>query len=75
MDFKESTDALGLAAPELAEAFGVSPQTIRQMRLDPSNPGHRAPPSEWRAVLARLARERAQALLELAGELEEAAGE
>jgi len=43
--------------------------------MKPDAPGYRRPPPNWRPVLARLARERARRLEELAAELEEAAGE
>lgn len=52
MDFKSATE--GLAAPELARLFGVSPQTIRQYRLDPSLAGHRRPPAGWQVAVAGL---------------------
>jgi hypothetical protein len=70
MDFKTATDALGLPAAQIAEAFGLQPQTIRQMRLVPAAASYRAPPAGWQKVLARLARERGSELKALADRLE-----
>jgi hypothetical protein len=60
MDFKTATDRVAgcISHAEIAEAAGVSVQTIRQARLDPSAPGHRPAPAGWQEVLARLARDR-----------------
>lgn len=46
MDFRAATE--GIPADELARAFRVSPQTVRQYRLDPSSLGFRSPPADWR---------------------------
>jgi len=62
MDFKTATDLLGLPAPELAAAFGLQPQTIRQMRLAPDATNFRNPPEGWQKVVARLAKERGKQL-------------
>lgn len=72
MDFKTATDRVAgcISHAEIAEAAGVSVQTIRQARLDPSAPGHRPPPAGWQEVLTRLARERSQQLTEFADQLE-----
>jgi hypothetical protein len=72
MDFKTATDRVAgcISHAEIAEAAGVSVQTIRQARLDPSAPGHRPPPAGWQDVLARLARERSQQLAQFAEEVE-----
>ena len=72
MDFKTATDRVAgcISHAEIAEAAGVSVQTIRQARLDPSAPGHRPPPAGWRAVLAGLARERSRELVEFAAKVE-----
>lgn len=71
MDFKTATDLVAgcISHAEIAEAAGVSVQTIRQARLDPSAPGHRPPPTNWQPVLARLARERSRSLASFAEEL------
>jgi hypothetical protein len=73
MDFKTATDRVAgcISHTEIAEAAGVSVQTIRQARLDPSAPGHRPPPTNWRSVLAHLARERSKQLAAFEKELEE----
>ncbi len=70
MDFKKATDTLGLPAAELAQAFGLEPQTIRQMRLAPDARGYRSPPADWERTVARLARERGRELQEMARRLE-----
>lgn len=71
MDFKTATDCVAgcISHAEIAEAAGVSVQTIRQARLDPSAPGHRPPPAGWQAVLARLALEHAEKLTVFANAL------
>lgn len=70
MDFKTATDLLGLPATELAEAFGLQPQTIRQMRLAPEAASYRSPPAAWEKVIVRLARERGRELDQLVKALE-----
>ena len=72
MDFIAAADALTAcpAHAEIAEAAGVSVQTVRQARLAPDHPNNRPPPQGWTRAIARLARERAGKLLELAEELE-----
>ena len=72
MDFKTATDILGVPAADLAQAFGLEPQTIRQMRLAVDARGYRSPPADWERVLARLARERGRELHGLAERLEQA---
>jgi hypothetical protein len=71
MDFKTATDRVAgcISHAEIAEAAGVSVQTIRQARLDPSAPGHRPPPRDWQFVLAQLARLRAEELLAFAQDI------
>jgi hypothetical protein len=75
MNFRTATDLLGLPAPELARAFGLQPQTIRQMRLAPDANSYRTPPAGWERVLLRLARERGKELERLVRQLEQVAGE
>jgi hypothetical protein len=70
MDFRTATDLLGLPATELAEAFGLQPQTIRQMRLAPDAASYRSPPARWEKVIVRLARERGGELNQLVKALE-----
>lgn len=64
MDFKTATDRVAgcITHAEIAEACGVSLQSIRQARMDPSSPSYRNPPAGWEAVLARLAIKRASDL-------------
>jgi hypothetical protein len=71
MDFKTATDLLALPAPELAEAFGLQPQTIRQMRLASDATNFRNPPSGWQKVVVRLAKERGKKLKALIDALED----
>lgn len=75
MDFRTATDLLGLPASELARAFDLQPQTIRQMRMAPSATSYRAPPVDWQRVIIKLARERGQALSRLVQELEHSEGQ
>lgn len=70
MDFKTATDLLGLPASDLAEGFGLRPQTIRQMRLAPDSISFRNPPDGWQKVVARLAKERAKGLKALIDAME-----
>ena len=70
MDFKTATDLLGLSAPELAEEFGLQPQTIRQMRLAPDATNFRNPPNGWEKIVVRLAKERGKKLKALIHALE-----
>jgi hypothetical protein len=72
MDFKTATDRVAgcISHAEIAEAAGVSVQTIRQARLDPSALGHRPPPEGWEGVLADLLRRRAKFFSSLAAELD-----
>ena len=72
MDFKTATDQVAgcISHAEIAEAAGVSIQTIRQARMDPGSSSYRNPPLEWEAVLARLVREKAKELVLLADFLE-----
>jgi hypothetical protein len=71
MDFKTATDRVAgcISHAEIAQACGVSIQTIRQARMDPGSASYRNPPSNWKAVLAQLARERSEKLVDFADEL------
>jgi hypothetical protein len=71
MDFNKATEILmaGMTRAEIAEALGKSEATVRQAKLDPSANAHRNPPPGWEAVLARLARKRAEVLARLADKL------
>lgn len=73
MTFKDATDrlfTLGINAADLAERIGVRPNTVRVARLEPDTASYRRPPDGWRAAAAALARERGEALLRLADDLE-----
>lgn len=70
MDFKTATDILGLAASRLAEAFGLQPQTIRQMRLAPGAASYRSPPEGWQPIISKLSRMRSDELTSLAASLD-----
>lgn len=72
MDFAEATDRLIAchSLKDVAEAAGANYQTVRQARLAPDHPNNRPPPDGWPAAIAKLARERAAELVELAEELE-----
>ncbi|HEX8393501.1 MAG TPA: hypothetical protein VF665_14250 [Longimicrobium sp.] len=70
MDFRTATNLLGLPATELAKAFSLQPQTIRQMRLAPDAASYRSPPAGWEKVVVNLARERGRELDRLVKELE-----
>ena len=60
MNFREATDRLfaRVEHEDLAKALGVSVASIRQARLRPGASAHRAPPSDWRNAVIRLAEER-----------------
>jgi hypothetical protein len=60
MDFRKATDDLcvGIHHDDIAEALGVSVQTVRQARMAPDVPAHRSPPDEWENAVIRLAEER-----------------
>lgn len=74
MDFKTATDRVAgcITHVEIAEAAGVSLQTIRQARMDPDSPSYRNPPAGWQGVLARLARRRSGELAAFADQMERA---
>ena len=71
MDFKTATDRVGgcITHAEIAEAAGVSIQTIRQARMDPTSSSYRNPPMGWQKAMARLARQRAIELNKFADSL------
>jgi len=58
MNFKQTTDALleSVTLEDLADAIGVSVQTIRQARAAEGTSAHRTPPPGWEAGAASLAR-------------------
>ena len=60
MHFREAVDALckPLTHEDVAEALGVSVQTVRQARLKQDSDAFRAPPKNWKAAIVRLAENR-----------------
>lgn len=74
MDFKKATDDLlwTFSHTELAKNLGVSVPTVRQARLDVAAKAHRSPPEGWESTVARLAKQRADALLRLSKQLQKA---
>ena len=60
MNFREATDALCgcLTHDDVAEALGVSVQSVRQSRLNENSKGFRAPPQDWKDAIVRLAEAR-----------------
>ena len=75
ISFKEVADRLCLSAEELAEMFGLRPQTIRQARLDPKSGGYREPPVGWELELAKIARTKSGEFLQLSADLERQASD
>jgi hypothetical protein len=73
MDFSEAMERLkgAVTDDEIAAAIGVSTNTIRRTRADPTTRNYRPPPRGWPTVLARLAEERANELMKLTEELKE----
>jgi len=74
MTFKDATDrllGLGVDLREIAGVLGMGHQTVRAMRAAEGTRAYRTPPPPdvWRPALAKLARERAEALAALAGML------
>jgi hypothetical protein len=72
MDFVEAMERLkrSVTDEEIAAATGVSANTIRRNRADPTTRNYRPPPAGWQRALARLADRHAEALLKLKSELE-----
>jgi hypothetical protein len=68
--FREAMDALCVPAGDVAEMFGLSVQTVRQMRMEPDSPAYRTPPAGWRASFAKLARQRGGDMEKLARDLD-----
>jgi hypothetical protein len=74
MDFVEAMERLkrSVTDDEIAAATGVSTNTIRRTRADPTTRNYRPAPVAWESALARLAGERAAELMNLQRELERA---
>jgi hypothetical protein len=60
MDFREALDALCSTVDhrDVAEALGVSLQTVRQARMSANSSAFRAPPKGWEDSVIRLAEKR-----------------
>jgi hypothetical protein len=60
MNFREAVDSLcsALTHEDVANALGVSVQTIRQARMQEDSKSYRAPPQNWERALIRLAENR-----------------
>jgi hypothetical protein len=60
MNFREAVDTLcaTIGHDEVAEALGVSVQTVRQARMKEDSSAFRAPPKDWEAAVIRLAEKR-----------------
>jgi len=71
MDFVEAMERLKRAVTdgEIAAATGVSTNTIRRARANPSTRNYRPAPVGWQLILARLARERSLEFQRLAADL------
>ena len=72
MDFNTACDHLTNCPThdDIARAAEIGLQTVRQARMDATATGYRSPPAGWEKAIAKLARERATELLDLAEELE-----
>jgi hypothetical protein len=72
MDFRTATDVLSPCVTQeaIAKAANVHADSIRRARYPKDSPHHRSPPRSWPHLLARLARERAAELNEVADQLE-----
>lgn len=69
MDIKALTDELlaaNITVQDMADACGVSRNTILRARMDPSNPNARTPQPEWEPKLRALAKQRGTKLVQIA---------
>lgn len=73
MDFREAVERLNATETRerIADELGVSFFSVRQALLPEGSKSKRPAPANWRSALARLARERARRLEELAARLEQ----
>ena len=60
MNFREAVDTLcaPISHDDVAEALGVSVQTVRQARMKEDSSAFRAPPKHWKDAVIRLAERR-----------------
>ena len=73
MNFKQATEraiSTCITLADIAGGSGATHHSIRRARLDPDTDSYRPPPPGWEGAIAKLARERAGELTELAEELE-----
>ncbi len=57
LDFKSETDRLlacGVTTRAIANAAGLSLNSVARMRLDPSTSSYRQPPEDWSELLVRV---------------------
>jgi hypothetical protein len=71
MNFRKATDELlvSVTLQDLADALGVSLQTVRQARADEGSTAYRSAPPEWKAAARKLALRAAARYSRLAGQL------
>jgi inosine/xanthosine triphosphate pyrophosphatase family protein len=78
MDFKEATDRLTMGTTvtlsQVAEAFGVTLNTVSRMRSG-SGRNNLRPPANWQRTVAQLARSHAKEIQHRSRELEQLAAE
>jgi hypothetical protein len=75
MNFREATDELcaKIDHDDVAQALGVSTQTVRQARMTPGIGAYRTPPEDWERAIIMLARKRMSLYMRLIENLERAA--
>lgn len=71
VEYKEATDLLfaRITATDVAEELGISHNAVVRARLNSSTRDYRPPPKGWQRVVAKLANQRAEELLELSRNL------
>lgn len=71
MNFRQATDALleSVTLQDLADAMGISVQSVRQARTVEGSTAHRAAPPKWESAVARVAVRHSQKLSRLAARL------
>ena len=73
VEFREAARILGehITTADMADAVGMSTDTIRQARLGPGTSGYRNPPENWPKVIRHTAFRRAKGLVKLAQSIAE----
>jgi hypothetical protein len=71
MNFRQATDELiaSVTLEDLAHALGVSVQAVRQARAAEGSTSNRPPPEGWEPAVAKIAEQRARALLSMSKSL------